>query len=219
MASVKTADVEALKQEGNTALAKGDHKAAHACYTRALKLTPDNHILFSNRAAANANMGEWAAALADSQRCIDVAPDWPKGHVRSGAAHYALSDYESSVAAYSRALELAPGDSAVLAAREDAEKAMAKKKLDAELLPAVIAFAQRKQVISPAPATPKILTRSAEGFRFRSLPQPAQPLSCAAFLRSFTNARTHTHTHTHRLARFYSMRSGMQTRPPSIERR
>ena len=82
--------------------------------TKALELAPNNHVLWSNRAAADANLGEeWGAALEDSERCIALAPDWPKGHVRAGAAHYALSSYAQSIAAYSRALELAPTDTAV----------------------------------------------------------------------------------------------------------
>ena len=134
-----------LKQQGNAALAANDQQAAHKCYTEAIALDPENHVLYSNRAAANANMGQWADALSDSQRCIELAPNWPKGHVRAGAAHYALDQYAESVAAYTRALELNPSDKAVQTALEDAKKGAAKKELEAQLMPAVMSFAQSKQ--------------------------------------------------------------------------
>ena len=135
---------DALKQQGNAALAANDQATAHKLYTQAIELAPDNHLLYSNRAAANANMGRWADALSDSQRCIELAPEFPKGHVRAGAAHYALDQYGESVAAYARALELSPNDAAVQTALEDARKAVAKKELEAQLLPAVMSFAKSK---------------------------------------------------------------------------
>ena len=41
---------DALKQRGNAALAKGDMRAANDLYSQAIALTPDNHVLYSNRA-------------------------------------------------------------------------------------------------------------------------------------------------------------------------
>ncbi|KAL1524113.1 hypothetical protein AB1Y20_019022 [Prymnesium parvum] len=136
---------EALRLQGNAALAKGDHAAAHAFYSRAIELEPANHLLFSNRAAANANMRQWAAALADSERCVALAPDWAKGYTRKGASHYALNQFSEAVAAYAKAVELAPDDASSVAALEDARKAEARQQIEAQLLPAVLAFAKRKQ--------------------------------------------------------------------------
>eukprot|EP00966_Prymnesium_polylepis_P237173 5485229-Prymnesium_polylepis.1 len=77
---MSSSEADELKRAGNAALAKNDQKEAHACYSRAIELAPENHVLYSNRAAANANMGQWDAALADSLRCVELAPEWPKGH-------------------------------------------------------------------------------------------------------------------------------------------
>lgn len=144
-ASAASSSAEELRLEGNAALSRKDQKRAHLCYTRAIELSPHDHILFSNRAAANANMGRWQEALEDSQRCISLAPEWAKGHTRAGAAYYALGQFTDAVGAYTKSLELVPHDSAVEHALEDARKAEAKKQVDAELMPAVLKFAQRKQ--------------------------------------------------------------------------
>ena len=48
----KQAAVEKLKAEGNALHLKGDHSAARAKYTEAIKLDPENAILYANRAAA-----------------------------------------------------------------------------------------------------------------------------------------------------------------------
>jgi stress-induced-phosphoprotein 1 len=140
-----------LKEEGNTALKAGDAQNALRLYSEGLS-SPDLDdetaaVLHSNRAAIYSRLQppDWPAALSDATRCVALRPNWPKGHVRSGVAHYGVGSFAEAEAAYAEASRLAPNDESVVAALADAKKAKAKKELEASLLPAVVSFAQRKQ--------------------------------------------------------------------------
>ena len=71
-----------LKERGNRALAAGDVGGAVRHYTAAIALDGRNHVLFSNRSAAYARQGDYARALADACRTLELRPDWAK--VRGG---------------------------------------------------------------------------------------------------------------------------------------
>uniref|UniRef100_A0A8C4UHG5 Uncharacterized protein n=1 Tax=Falco tinnunculus TaxID=100819 RepID=A0A8C4UHG5_FALTI len=67
-----------LKERGNRALAAGDVGGAVRHYTAAIALDSRNHVLFSNRSAAYARQGDYARALADACRTLELRPDWAK---------------------------------------------------------------------------------------------------------------------------------------------
>ena len=46
--------------------------------------------LHSNRSAAHAGVGDYAAALADAQEAVRLNPKWPKAWSRKGFALYQL---------------------------------------------------------------------------------------------------------------------------------
>ena len=83
-------EADRLKKEGNNALAERNYSAAIDFYTKAINLTPENHLLYSNRAAAYLSSagGKDAAeaALADSQKCSELCPSFPKGYYRGAMA-------------------------------------------------------------------------------------------------------------------------------------
>eukprot|EP00320_Phaeocystis_rex_P009518 CAMPEP_0119096916 /NCGR_PEP_ID=MMETSP1178-20130426/174426_1 /TAXON_ID=33656 /ORGANISM="unid sp, Strain CCMP2000" /LENGTH=229 /DNA_ID=CAMNT_0007080831 /DNA_START=15 /DNA_END=704 /DNA_ORIENTATION=+ len=140
-----------LKEDGNAALKAGNAQNALRLYSEGLA-SPDLDdetaaVLHSNRAAVYSRLQppDWVSALGDATRCVELRPDWPKGHVRSGVAHYGVGNFAEAEASYAEALRLAPNDESVVAALEDARKARTKKELNASLMPAVVSFAQRKQ--------------------------------------------------------------------------
>ena len=75
-----------FKDQGNAAFKEGNYPLAISHYTNALKETATDHTILSNRAAAYQNSGQFAAALADAEKCIEIKPDWGKGYQRKAMA-------------------------------------------------------------------------------------------------------------------------------------
>ena len=84
---------------GNAAFAVGDYEGSVAEYTRGLEafksaaplgVGPPPRLLaarlYSNRSNAQLQRGNAVAALDDAERCLAVAPEWPRGLVRKGLA-------------------------------------------------------------------------------------------------------------------------------------
>lgn len=67
-----------LKEEGNAALKAGRTSEAVDFYSRAIKLEPRNHLLYSNRAAALAVLGKFEEALNDASQVVVLEPLWLK---------------------------------------------------------------------------------------------------------------------------------------------
>ena len=75
-----------FKDQGNAAFKAGDYASAIKHYTDALVSTPTDHTILSNRAAAYQNTAQFAAALADAEKCIEIKSDWGKGYQRKAMA-------------------------------------------------------------------------------------------------------------------------------------
>lgn len=65
-----------LKAQGNKAFTSGDFPAAISLFSDAIELAPSNHVLYSNRSAAQAALKNYDAALTDAEKCIECKPDW-----------------------------------------------------------------------------------------------------------------------------------------------
>ena len=118
---------EALKAQGNKALAAKDFAGAVSFYTQAIALDPKNHVFPSNRSAAHLSSGNKEAALADGSLCVELKPDWPKSYSRKGAALHALGRLEEAVSTYESGLQACPGDATLTAALQGARDALAKQ--------------------------------------------------------------------------------------------
>ena len=79
-------DFETLKAQGNAYLKNKETYKAIDSYSQAAAISPDNHIIFSNRSAAYLVQGSVEAALADAETCLRIAPEWPKAYHRKAAA-------------------------------------------------------------------------------------------------------------------------------------
>eukprot|EP00163_Fabomonas_tropica_P029388 TRINITY_DN626_c0_g1_i9.p2 TRINITY_DN626_c0_g1~~TRINITY_DN626_c0_g1_i9.p2 ORF type:complete len:114 (-),score=16.50 TRINITY_DN626_c0_g1_i9:530-871(-) len=82
-----------LRNEGNAALSQGDLKQAQVLYTRALRLTPGDARIWSNRSLIHCKRGHYGNALYDAEKAMNLAPQWPKGYFRLGAAMVQCGDY------------------------------------------------------------------------------------------------------------------------------
>ncbi|KAB7495336.1 Stress-induced-phosphoprotein 1 [Armadillidium nasatum] len=120
----------ALKDEGNKALNGGNFEEAVKCYTHAIEIDPDNHVLYSNRSAAYAKMDKYTEALEDAEKTVSLKPDWTKGYSRKGAALAFLHRYPEAVAAYEKGLSLDPSNKQIEEGLTDCRNKMANRKLN-----------------------------------------------------------------------------------------
>lgn len=70
--------VNELKDKGNAALQANKFDEAIRCYTEAIALDPNNHVLFSNRSAAYAKACLYQKSLEDAVKTVQIKPDWAK---------------------------------------------------------------------------------------------------------------------------------------------
>ena len=96
--------VEELKLNGNSAMQSENYDEAIRNYTEAIRLDPSNHILFSNRSAAYTKTGDFAQALKDASKTVELKKDWPKGYSRKATALKCMGRYDDAINAYSEGL-------------------------------------------------------------------------------------------------------------------
>eukprot|EP01128_Nolandella_sp_AFSM9_P012360 TRINITY_DN9201_c0_g1_i1.p1 TRINITY_DN9201_c0_g1~~TRINITY_DN9201_c0_g1_i1.p1 ORF type:complete len:381 (-),score=140.42 TRINITY_DN9201_c0_g1_i1:65-1207(-) len=109
------------KAAGNKQLTKGNLEEAIKSYGEAMTFTPDNHVLYSNRAQAYIQQEKFVEALADVDKCIELSPAFTKAYYRRGVILTSLDRIEEAVAALQEAHDLAPRD-------EEIEKLLAETK-------------------------------------------------------------------------------------------
>lgn len=63
--------VNTLKDQGNKAFAAKDWETAIGYFAKAIELDPQNHILYSNRSAAEAGKKDYTQALEDAEKVIE----------------------------------------------------------------------------------------------------------------------------------------------------
>ena len=64
---------------------------------------------FYTRGMQAARRGDYAQAVADLQRAVDLQPDFAKAHAGLGTIYLHLGAFDASVAALQRALSIKPG--------------------------------------------------------------------------------------------------------------
>lgn len=106
---------EKFKAKGNAFMAQREYDNALEAYTQAIQCSPNglqSHVYYSNRAAALCYLERYHDAVSDSQRSLELKPDYGKAHARLGLSRYFLQDYAGAVAAYTAALQQDPENAA-----------------------------------------------------------------------------------------------------------
>lgn len=160
---------EEYKAQGNKYFTAKEFDQAIEQFTLAIdaSLQP-NHVLFSNRSACYASLKDFPKALDDAQKCVEVNPLWSKGYNRVGAAQYGLGNFDDAKSAYSKALELEPGNAMAqsgLSSVESAEAAqhgqpdmgLGKLFLDPQLIPKLKANPKTAELMNDPDLVAKLL--------------------------------------------------------------
>lgn len=114
------------KAKGNAAFSSRRYDEAVEHFTEAVRLAPENHVLYSNRSASYASLHKYKEALADAQQTVALKPDWAKGYSRLGAAFHGLLEFDSAVDAFERGLKIDPSSEVLKSGLADARAAKEK---------------------------------------------------------------------------------------------
>lgn len=118
-------DIEKYKCGGNDAFKAGSFAEAIKLYTKAIELSPDSHVLYSNRSGALAALGKYEQALADAERCVALSADWCKGHTRKASALHGLKRYLDAIISYDLAIKYEENNEALYLGRRQSSFALA----------------------------------------------------------------------------------------------
>ena len=99
---------EALKADGAKHYQEGEFLKAVGCFTKAIKLAPDNETLYANRCAALTEINKFSKAQQDGEKCTQLKPNWAKGWYRLGVAQLGNAKAADAVASLEKALDLDP---------------------------------------------------------------------------------------------------------------
>jgi tetratricopeptide (TPR) repeat protein len=99
---------------GNYAYEQGSCDHAIASYTRAIELNPAFAEAYNNRAYVYMVKKDYAAALPDLDRALELRPDYVNALMNRGDIYnyYYAIDYERAVADYDRVLSIDPNNTA-----------------------------------------------------------------------------------------------------------
>lgn len=99
--------------------------AALEAYDEALRHSPSDASLHSNRSATLAMLDRWDEALQDGKRAIALQPSWGKAYSRCGLASLRGGDAEGAYWFYANGLRHEPSDAELLQGRHAALRALA----------------------------------------------------------------------------------------------
>ncbi|XP_067897297.1 E3 ubiquitin-protein ligase TTC3 isoform X2 [Heterodontus francisci] len=97
---------EEYRKRGNEEFKNENYEAAVNWYSKAIDLSPDNQILYGNRALCFSRIENYTKALGDGKRAIVLKHNWPKGHYRLCDALFSMGEHKRAIDANAKAQEL-----------------------------------------------------------------------------------------------------------------
>ncbi|XP_028785469.1 protein SGT1 homolog [Neltuma alba] len=99
--------VEKAKEESMN----GHSELAAELLTQAISLNPDNGELYVERAQVNINLNNFAGAVSDANKAIELNRNLPKAYLLKGVACMKLGQYQTAKTDLEKGTSLAPGES------------------------------------------------------------------------------------------------------------
>jgi len=96
------------KEKADAAFKDAEYRDAIVYYTRALRHTPRNERLLSNRSAAYCKISKFQLALDDVNLAMEIEPSWPKLFYRKGQALRGLRRWDEATSAFNEGRDLDP---------------------------------------------------------------------------------------------------------------
>ncbi|XP_020506653.1 stress-induced-phosphoprotein 1 isoform X1 [Labrus bergylta] len=93
-------------EKGIKLVQEGQYAQAVSMFTEAIKCDPKDNRFFGNRSYCYFCLEQYPQALADAERSLQLAPDWPKGYFRKGSALMGMKRYSEAEKAMEQVLKL-----------------------------------------------------------------------------------------------------------------
>ncbi|XP_026741060.1 small glutamine-rich tetratricopeptide repeat-containing protein beta-like [Trichoplusia ni] len=104
----QSTSVEDLKSKGNECVKEEKYIEAVLHYTQAIKMDPNNYVLYSNRSFAFLKLDQHYLSLQDANETVRLQPQWAKGYFRRAEVEAASGLYDEAILSYTTALQLEP---------------------------------------------------------------------------------------------------------------
>jgi stress-induced-phosphoprotein 1 len=102
------AKAEEARESGNNAFRTGKYPEAVAYYNEAVRRSPKNVIVYSDRAAAYLKLAEFPMAMADCCNALELDPNHVRTHSLKAYCHFMMKEYFKAKECCTETLRLDP---------------------------------------------------------------------------------------------------------------
>lgn len=113
---------QALKEEGNSLVKKGEHRKAIEKYSQSIQLNPNEVTTFTNRALCFLSVKQHKEAVSDCEKALSMDSSNIKALYRRAQAHRELQNLKSCIDDLNNLLKIEPKNSAALKMLQEVQK-------------------------------------------------------------------------------------------------
>ena len=105
---------EERKTEGNAFFMHMKYFKALELYTQAIELCPNHAAYYGNRSAAYVRLNDYAKALEDARKSVQIDPKFIKSHMRIAKCHCTMGEIAAAINACQIVLDVEPANKTAL---------------------------------------------------------------------------------------------------------